>query len=53
VFERAADGRATAWGTVVVFEPPHRLAFSWMIGLSTDQAQLIERCFVEYANTVT
>jgi uncharacterized protein YndB with AHSA1/START domain len=97
VFERAADGRKTPWGTVVAFEPPHHLAFSWIIGLSTDQAQLIdirfapegggtrvelthsgweklgdaaaaaalrerydrgwatliERCFVEYANTAT
>ena len=42
VFERAADGRETAWGTVVAFEPPHRLAFSWVIGLSADQAQQID-----------
>jgi uncharacterized protein YndB with AHSA1/START domain len=42
VFERAADGRETAWGTVVAFDPPHHLAFSWIIGLSADQAQLID-----------
>lgn len=45
VFERAADGRETLWGTVTAYEPPHRLAFSWLIGLSAEQAQLIELSF--------
>lgn len=27
VFERAADGRETLWGTVLAYDPPHRLAF--------------------------
>ena len=46
VFERAGDGRETMWGTVVAYEPPHRLAFSWTIGgLTADQAQLVEISF--------
>jgi uncharacterized protein YndB with AHSA1/START domain len=45
VFERAADGRETAWGTVVAYEPPHRLSFTWVIGLSAELAQLIELRF--------
>jgi uncharacterized protein YndB with AHSA1/START domain len=50
VFERAADGRETAWGNVVAYEPPHRLAFSWIIGLSTEQAQLIDIQFTPGAD---
>jgi uncharacterized protein YndB with AHSA1/START domain len=45
VFERAADGRETAWGTVLAYDPPHRLAFSWIVGLSTEQEQLVELRF--------
>jgi uncharacterized protein YndB with AHSA1/START domain len=33
VFERSADGRETAWGTVLAYDPPHRLAFSWIVEL--------------------
>jgi len=36
VFERAADGRETPWGTVLAYDPPHRLAFSWTVQLSSE-----------------
>jgi uncharacterized protein YndB with AHSA1/START domain len=50
VFERAADGRETSWGTVVAYEPPRRLAFSWLVGgLNADQAQLIDVRFTSDA----
>jgi uncharacterized protein YndB with AHSA1/START domain len=42
VFERAADGRETLWGTVLAYDPPHRLAFSWVVELSAGQEQLVE-----------
>ncbi len=52
VYERSKDGKETMWGTVVAFEPPHRLAFSWLIGLPADQAQLIDiRFMAEAAGT--
>ena len=46
IFERAADGRETVWGTVLAYEPPHHLAFSWIVGLSAEQEQLVEIRFM-------
>ena len=34
IFERAADGRETSWGTVLAYDPPHHLAFSWIVELT-------------------
>lgn len=45
VFEQAADGRATIWGTVTAWEPPRLLRFTWVVGLSAELAQLIELRF--------
>ena len=42
VFERAADGRETPWGTVLAYDPPYRLAFSWIVQLSAEQEQLVD-----------
>ena len=42
VFERAADGRETPWGTVLAYDPPHRLAFSWIVELPAGMEQLVE-----------
>jgi uncharacterized protein YndB with AHSA1/START domain len=50
VFERAADGRETLWGTVLDYEPPHRLSFTWVVGLSAELAQMIEIRFVPHGD---
>ena len=42
VFERAADGRETLWGSVLAYDPPHRLAFTWIVGLSAEEEQRVE-----------
>ncbi len=42
VFERSSDGRETPWGTVLAYDPPHRLAFSWVVQLLPGQEQLVE-----------
>ena len=42
---RSADGRETAWGRVLTYEPPHRLTFTWIVGLSAEYEQLIELRF--------
>jgi uncharacterized protein YndB with AHSA1/START domain len=42
VYERAANGRETPWGTVLAYDPPHRLAFLWIVQLSAEQAQLVD-----------
>jgi uncharacterized protein YndB with AHSA1/START domain len=45
VFERAADGRETVWGTVLAYEPPYRLSFTWIVGLSVELGQQVELRF--------
>ena len=42
VYERAKDGKVSVWGQVLAYEPPHRLSFSWLVGLSTETEQLID-----------
>jgi len=49
VFERDASGAETLWGIVQLWEPPHRLAFTWQVGTPPEQAQHIEVTFTAVA----
>jgi len=33
IFDRGTDGSECRWATILAYEPPHRLVFSWNIGL--------------------
>ena len=45
VFERDRSGVETAWGIVELWDPPHRLAFTWQVKATAEQAQRIEVTF--------
>jgi uncharacterized protein YndB with AHSA1/START domain len=55
IYDRATDGSECRWARVLVFEPPHRVVFSWDIGptwqLETDPGNTseVEVRFVEEA----
>jgi uncharacterized protein YndB with AHSA1/START domain len=40
IFERAPDGREADWGTILAWEPPRRLVYSWH--LRQDRADATE-----------
>jgi len=46
IIDRAADGRECRWARILVFEPPHRVVFSWDISpqwaIETDPARTSE-----------
>ena len=43
--ERNARGEEQQWGSVTVWEPPARLAFTWHVGRTAAHAQLVELTF--------
>jgi len=42
VYERARDGREAPWGTVLVWEPPSCVVFTWHPGLPESAATEVE-----------
>jgi len=47
IFERAVDGSEHDWGRILVWEPPHRLAYSWHLFFDAAEATDIEVTFTE------
>jgi hypothetical protein len=43
--ERSADGLAAVWGTVIRWEPPDAVAFSWHPGQPAERASHVEVTF--------
>ena len=41
IYEVNKDGSQADWGRVLVWEPPHRLVFSWHPGREADSAQQV------------
>jgi uncharacterized protein YndB with AHSA1/START domain len=46
IYDRGVDGSVCRWARILVYEPPHRVVFSWDIGptwqLETDPAKTSE-----------
>ncbi|GGK23830.1 hypothetical protein GCM10010124_15410 [Pilimelia terevasa] len=55
VVEAVADGPPVLWGTVTVWDPPYRVAFSWHPGTPEPEATYVEVTFtrVDAATEVT
>lgn len=47
LLERAGDGTEHVWGTVLRWEPPHRVVFTWHPGRDSSSGQVVEVVFRE------
>jgi uncharacterized protein YndB with AHSA1/START domain len=45
IYERTRDGGIHVWGTVIAYEPPDRLVFTWHPGREPQTAQEVELRF--------
>ena len=52
-FERASDGREFEWGTVLVWEPPHRLSHTWYMGTGAERPTRVDISFTLLDETTT
>jgi uncharacterized protein YndB with AHSA1/START domain len=45
LYERTPEGEEHVWGTLAVWEPPHRIVYSWHPGRGEETAQEVEVTF--------
>ncbi len=45
LFERSKNGAEKVWGVVELWDPPRRLAFTWQVKSTAEQAQRIDVTF--------
>ena len=45
IFELTTDGQRHVWGTVLVWEPPHRIVYTWHPGRTPETQQEVEMSF--------
>lgn len=50
VFERTRSGEEHVWGTVTVWQPPRRVAFTWHPGQPADPHTEVEIRFIEISH---
>jgi uncharacterized protein YndB with AHSA1/START domain len=42
IFERAPDGKEEDWGSIIAWEPPGRLEFTWCPGRREDEQETVQ-----------
>ena len=50
LYERTAAGEEHLWGTLTIWEPPHRIVYSWHPGRGVETAQEVEVTFTAEAD---
>jgi uncharacterized protein YndB with AHSA1/START domain len=50
LFERTSAGEEHLWGTIVTWDPPHRIVYSWHPGRGEETAQEVEITFAPDGN---
>lgn len=52
IYETSKSGARAVWGTISVWEPPQRVAFTWHPGRAADTAQTVDVTFTPVAEGV-